>query len=95
MQRIISEQFEEIAAHFGLALTRALPGVPRVELFWRMHFIVGAMCHTVVNTSLLTLISGGLCTDDDEQAVLDRLVGFAVAGLEALGDGPARGEGRA
>jgi AcrR family transcriptional regulator len=81
VQQVVADQFAEIAMRFGSALSGALPGVPREELFWRVHFIVGALCHTVVNTEILTAVSGGLCTQDDEEAVLDRLLDFAEAGL--------------
>jgi AcrR family transcriptional regulator len=83
LQRTLAGQFEEIAGRFGAALTEVLPWLTREDLFWRVHFVVGALCHTVVNTPILTAISDGLCTADDEDAVLQRLVDFCTAGLAA------------
>jgi len=83
MQRAFLGQFEEVAARFGGALSRALPDLEREELLWRLHFTVGALCHTVLNTHLLTMLSQGLCTADDENQVLTRLVDYAQAGLRS------------
>ncbi|RKY16350.1 MAG: TetR/AcrR family transcriptional regulator [Planctomycetota bacterium] len=83
VQQQFVSQFDDVAARFGAALARALPGVPQPEIFWRMHFIVGALCHTVVNTPLLELFSQGACRCDDPR-LLDRLVSFAVAGMREL-----------
>lgn len=81
LQEHIVKQFSEIAARFGAALQLALPLTPREDLFWSMHFTIGALCHTVVNTQLLTLMSDGLCSDENEDAVLERLVAFVAAGM--------------
>jgi len=61
--------------------------VPRAALFWRMHFVVGALCHTVVNTALLEEFLGGADSESSE-AVLARLLDFAEAGLSAAHGGP-------
>ncbi len=81
LQAHVVNQFAEVAVRFGAALQLALPSAAREDLFWSMHFTIGALCHTVVNTQLLTLMSEGLCTDDDEEAVLERLVAFVAAGM--------------
>lgn len=82
LQEHVVAQFGEIAARFGAALQSALPSRSMEDLFWNVHFSVGALCHTVLNTELLTLISNGLCTDEDEGAVLERLLDFTAAGLQ-------------
>ncbi len=74
-------QFGEVIERFREALQRALPGAPLSDVFWSLHFIIGALCHTVVSTHLLTLATNGLCTDEDGDAVLESLVDFAVAGM--------------
>ena len=81
VQEAIIDQFGDVIARFGGALQAALPDIPLPELFWRVHFTIGALCHTVVNTDLLRLASGGLCDDDDEAAVLERLLDYADAGM--------------
>ena len=55
---------------------------------WRVHFIVGSMCHVVVSGDLLSILSQGLCGEEYEDRVRQRLVDFAAAGLAAPSRGP-------
>ncbi len=80
---IIREQMMEVARRFGVALHRALPKLPRAELAWRMHFVIGALAHTMVAGRMLELISGGECDSRDVEAARRRLTAFALAGLNA------------
>jgi AcrR family transcriptional regulator len=80
---IIREQMSEVARRFGAALHRALPKLPRSELAWRMHFIIGALAHTMVAGRLLEFISGGECNSRDVEGARQRLTAFALAGLNA------------
>ena len=84
---IFLSQFAEVFSRFTAALTRALPRVPPDELHWRLHFIIGAMAHTLI-------WQHGPCADAARHAALDpetiteSLVQFSLAGLR----GTARGE---
>jgi AcrR family transcriptional regulator len=94
IQEIFLRQFREIADRFTTALTRTLPGLPAEEMFWRAHFAIGAMAHTMCDTFRLRLISGGLCeAGDDVDATIGRLVTFLAAGMRAPvpADGKATG----
>jgi AcrR family transcriptional regulator len=75
--------FQEVVRRFDAAITRALPGIPRKDLYWRMHFLIGGMLHTWMDCEDLEEFSGGLCRLDDLSGVLDRLIQFGVAGLRA------------
>ncbi len=83
-------QFEEVLIRFKAAATRALPDVPMKDLFWRMHFVLGAMLHTWTCNRDIEWISGGLCQIRPYQEVVDRLVAFGVTGMR---DTPLRAEG--
>jgi AcrR family transcriptional regulator len=84
IQEIFLRQFREIAERFTSAMRRALPGLPADEIFWRAHFAIGAMAHTMCDTFRLRLISGGLCeAGDDAEAIIRRLVVFLAAGMRA------------
>jgi len=87
VQEIFIRQFREIAGRFTAALKHALPGLPPEEIFWRMHFSIGAMAHTMSDTFRLRLISGGLCDSADVDATIHRLVTFLSAGMQAPGTG--------
>lgn len=79
----IFREFEPVKRKFETALRRALPDLPPLEMFWREHFLVGAMCHTIADTHRLEVISGGLCDPNDVEGMLRRLIGFLAAGLRS------------
>ena len=76
-------QMREILRPFTSAFRRALPGVPMVELLWRIHFGVGVMAHTLAGMEHLKNVSGGLCDLSDVEATIDRIVTFVCAGMRA------------
>jgi len=59
--RVLGEEMREIARRFGAALRRALPVLSDLDLFWRMHFAIGALAHTLAGTRLLEIVSQGRC----------------------------------
>jgi AcrR family transcriptional regulator len=81
--RLYKQQFEHLAQRFVPALARALPGLPTDEIFWRIHFAIGAMAHTLAASTMLDLMSGGRCDISDVEGTLARLKTFIVAGLTA------------
>ena len=77
-------------ARFKSAFGRALPELPKRELSWRLHFIMGALSYTLAGTDVLKLIEE-LRPDEhtDDERLLQRLAPFLLAGLTApLGDLP-------
>ena len=80
---MLNEQFGETARRFTAALRRALPRLPAVDFFWRIHFVIGAMAHTMADTHRPKLLSGGLCDPQDVDGLIRQLVTFAAAGLKA------------
>lgn len=81
--RLYKQQFEPMAQRFVPALSRALPDLPRDELFWRIHFSIGAMAHTLAASKILTLMSDGHCDISDVEGTLARLKSFIIAGIIA------------
>jgi AcrR family transcriptional regulator len=84
IRRFLSEQYAVMIARFKAAFARALPHLPRKELSWRLHFIMGALSYTLAGTDALKLIAelNPHETDNDE-VLLRRLAPFLLAGLEA------------
>jgi AcrR family transcriptional regulator len=80
-ERTYKQQFEHLAQRFMPAFHRALPELPRVELFWRIHFAIGALAHTMGASKMLLLMSGGLGDVSDVEGTLTRLKAFILAGL--------------
>ena len=84
IRRFLSEQYAVMIARFKDAFGRALPHLPRKELSWRLHFIMGALSYTLAGTDALKIISE-LSPDepDNDEILLRRLAPFLLAGLNA------------
>ena len=68
---------------FKTAFGRALPYLPRKELSWRLHFIMGALSYTLAGTDALKLIAElNPHESDDDEILLRRLAPFLLAGLK-------------
>ena len=83
VERMYKEHLEPVASRFVEAYQRALPGVPRVEIMWRLHFSIGALAHTMAASRLLQIFSKGECDPSDVENTLKRLEAFMMAGLRA------------
>ena len=84
IRHFLSEQYAGMIGRFKAAFARALPNMPRKELSWRLHFIMGALSYTLAGTDALKLIA----ELNPEQATSDeillrRLAPFLLAGLTA------------
>jgi len=84
IRQFLSEQYAVMIARFKAAFGRALPHLPKKELSWRLHFIMGALSYTLAGTDVLKLIAelNPRETDNDE-ILLRRLAPFLLAGLQA------------
>lgn len=82
-RRIFEVQLAELARRFLDALSRALPHLSQREVFWRAHWLVGAMAHTLACQPRLEMLSGEACGDEDAETILERMVPFLAAGLRA------------
>jgi AcrR family transcriptional regulator len=95
IRQFLSDQYAVMIARFKAAFGRALPELPRKELSWRLHFIMGALSYTLAGTDALKLI-GELNPDEpgNDERLLHRLAPFLLAGLTApLADLPATARG--
>jgi hypothetical protein len=71
-------------ARFKTAFARALPDLPKKELSWRLHFIMGALSYTLAGTDALRLIAELTPAETaNDEALLDRLAPFLLAGLQS------------
>jgi AcrR family transcriptional regulator len=84
IRQFLSDQYAVMIARFKAAFGRALPELPKRELSWRLHFIMGALSYTLAGTDVLKLIEELQPheTHNDER-LLQRLAPFLLAGLTA------------
>jgi hypothetical protein len=84
IRRFLSEQYAVMIARFKSAFARALPQLPKKELSWRLHFVMGALSYTLAGTDALKLIAALSPSEvGNDELLLRRLAPFLVAGLKA------------
>ncbi|NMG55330.1 TetR/AcrR family transcriptional regulator [Aromatoleum aromaticum] len=82
IRKFLAEEYAAVLERFRAALYRALPDVPREEILWRFHFMMGAMSYALAGTDGLQLFAG--CFDDaDPGRLMPRLMSFLLGGLRA------------
>lgn len=84
IRQFLSDQYAVMIARFKAAFGRALPWLPKKELSWRLHFIMGALSYTLAATDALKLIAELTPRQlNDDEALLRRLAPFLLAGLQS------------
>src|SRR4029077_12421778 len=82
IRRFLAGQYAVMIARFKAAFARALPDLPKRELSWRLHFIMGALSYTLAGTDALRLIAELAPTETaNDTMLLRRLAPFFLAGL--------------
>lgn len=79
----LAEEYAAVIARFKAALIKALPGVPREEILWRFHFMLGAMSYAISGVDALHIVAEGALDDGDAEALYARLMSFMLGGLRA------------
>ena len=79
----IRAAFKEIAVRFGKAIARAMPGLSREEVEWRLHMVVGAMVFTVIAPRIHPGKARRFAWSKDHDEWTERLVRFLAAGMRA------------
>jgi AcrR family transcriptional regulator len=81
--RRMEAQFDVVKQRFLASLRRALPHLAPHELFWRAHFMVGAMLHTMNDHERLAAITDGMCDARDVEGTLRQMIPCFAAGMRA------------
>lgn len=77
MPHIAERHFQETRTRFVAALGRALPHLGRDELGWRVHYMIGAMAHTMCGACVM------VDPHTDYATRMRRLITFLAAGFRA------------
>jgi AcrR family transcriptional regulator len=84
IRTFLSSQYAEMIGRFRAAFGRALPHLPRDEVSWRLHFVMGALSFTLAGTDILKMVAHYHPDEvDDDVKLLQRLAPFLAAGLRA------------
>ena len=94
--RIIAQTFDDTSHAFIDMIHESLPHIPRAEIVWRSHFLLGALYYTLVTPERVSRLSRGDADGFDAAHAMEQLVRSTVASLQAAAlDQPAPSPRRA
>ncbi|MCX7171961.1 MAG: TetR/AcrR family transcriptional regulator, partial [Proteobacteria bacterium] len=83
IRSFLAEEYAAVIDRFKAALFLSLPEVPREEILWRFHFMLGAMSYAISGADALNIVANGSLNDSDTEALYERLMSFLLGGLRA------------
>ncbi len=86
IRTFMSAEYADVLERYKEAMFRSLPDVPKAEIVWRFHFMLGATSYAIAGTDALELVTDwqveeGLAVQDKK--ILPRLMSFLIGGLRA------------
>ena len=83
VERMLSELFDDSTVRFVEALCECLPDLPERDIYFRFHYLLGAMTYTMSGLNRVNALSGGRYDPAKGPGSLDQLVAFLTAGFRA------------
>lgn len=83
VRSFLSAEYSETIDRFKKALFDALPNVPKEEILWRFHFMLGAMSYAISGADALRIVADAPMDDGDSDQLYARLMSFLIGGLRA------------
>jgi AcrR family transcriptional regulator len=77
------EVYDDTAREYVAAIRKAAPHLSARTAYWRMVLVIGAYLYAHSDAHRLEELSGGKCTADDLQEMLEQITAFVVGGLMA------------
>ena len=87
-RKIIAQTFDDTSHAFIDAIHESLPHIPRTDIVWRSHFLLGALYYSLVTPERVSRLARGEADGSDSASAIEQLVRATVASLQA----PAVGE---
>jgi AcrR family transcriptional regulator len=78
VESLLKEQFTPIVTRFEKALMKALPGLSRSDVYWRLKFTFGALHHWLVTREKFLPAWTDKTTTEEQ---VRKLIGFTAAGF--------------
>ena len=82
-RKIIAQTFDDTSHAFIDAIHESLPHIPRTEIVWRGHFLLGALYYTLVTPDRVSRLSRGSADGTDAGSAIEQLVRATVASMQA------------
>jgi AcrR family transcriptional regulator len=82
-RKILSKAFDASSRAFIDAIAEALPDLPRAEVEWRFHFMLGAMFYTMADSGRIQALTKGRIDPGDVKRALRHMIPFLAAGFRS------------
>jgi AcrR family transcriptional regulator len=86
IRTFLAAEYADVLERYKSALFLALPDVPKAEIVWRFHFMLGATSYAIAGTDALQLVTDWQVDEGAEaqaELLLPRLMSFLLGGLRA------------
>ena len=87
IRTFLADEYAGVMERYKAALFKALPDVPKAEIVWRFHFMLGATSYAIAGTDALRVVTDWQIepadTVDRTDRLLPRLMSFLLGGLRA------------
>ncbi len=83
VRHVLAKDYGDVTDEYLEALYRSLPGVPHAEIFWRFHFMLGAVSYAIAGAGGLQQLAGESFDDHDPAKLEARIMSFLLGGLRA------------
>ena len=87
IRAFIAHEYHDVVERYKQALFQALPDVPKAEIVWRFHFMLGATSYAIAGTDLLDVVADWQAEAGEDvdrvERLLPRLMSFLLGGLRA------------
>src|ERR1700756_2092195 len=70
-RKIIAQTFDDTSHAFIDAIHESLPHVPRTEIVWRCHFLLGALYYSLVTPERVSRLSRGEADGSDSASAIE------------------------
>jgi len=81
LRPVLLDLFGPMIERFVPVLRRLLPDLTKEQIYWRLHFMIGATSFTVGLGNVAQAYSGGVCDPGDADQLGHELIGFVAAGF--------------
>src|SRR5712672_604533 len=82
-RKIIAQTFDDTSHAFIDSIHDSLPHIPRNEIVWRSHFLLGALYYSLVTPDRVSRLSRGEADGSDAASAIEQLVQATVAAFQA------------
>jgi len=86
IRAFMATEYADVLERYKQALFRSLPDVPKAEIVWRFHFMLGATSYAIAGTDALHLVTDWQVEEgsaEQDKNLMPRLMSFLIGGLRA------------